>query len=279
MTYLLARVENFSRFQGENLTADPVMKYGQSGRVPHEIFNFHVASDGFIYAYLPKEGGGDLSRLGGSRGDTEISNVTIIFISDGVLCGYYRNATVFSQLIAHPDGLEVNGLPLHIRAKVDPKNAFLIPLAKRNDKIQPRPKGQFPVLYGDDDSEWVNWFQGLAIDTEHFIISEEKRKKWTENVERSSSARAMALRTYGWTCESCKITHDDCIRASIFEVHHKVVYAENFETRRLKASDLAVLCANCHRMIHKMPDVSDVDALRDYLMAVQGGGSEVDHEI
>lgn len=69
MSYLLARVESFSRFEGEALSAEPVMGYGKSGEVPHEMHNFSVASDGFIYGYLPKEGGGDLSRLGGSKGD------------------------------------------------------------------------------------------------------------------------------------------------------------------------------------------------------------------
>lgn len=40
MSYLLARVENFARFQGENLSASPVMGYGKSGEVPHELYNF-----------------------------------------------------------------------------------------------------------------------------------------------------------------------------------------------------------------------------------------------
>ena len=49
--YLLARVENFDRFNGEMLTADPVMGYGRRGEPPHEMFNFSVASDGFMYGY------------------------------------------------------------------------------------------------------------------------------------------------------------------------------------------------------------------------------------
>ncbi|SFC90218.1 HNH endonuclease [Tropicimonas isoalkanivorans] len=265
MTYLLARVENFSRFDGENLSADPVMGYGRSGKVPHEIHNFSVASDGFIYGYLPKEGGGDLSRLGGNRGDAEASNVTVIFISSGVLCGYYRNATVLSHPIKHPDNLEAGSSPIYCRVKVQPENAFLIPAGKRHDELQPRPPGQFPVLYGNEDSAWVGWFEGLVAGIQQTFRSEKKRRKWTNSVERSSKARAMALHKYGLRCECCKITHTDNVRASIFEVHHKVPYAENFETRQLKISDLAVLCANCHRMIHRMPDVSDVNALRAYL--------------
>jgi len=265
MTYLLARVENFSRFDGENLAAEPVMRYGQGGKVPHEIHNFSVASDGFIYGHLPREGGGDLTRLGGNKGDAEVSNVTVVFITSGVLCGYYRNATVFSRPIKYPDNLEAGGLPLYCRVKVDPDSAFLIPAGKRNGKLRPKPRGQFPVLYGSKNSAWVRWFEDLAPEIQQTFRSEKKRRKWVRTVERGSEARTMALDKYGFRCECCKITHNDNIRASVFEVHHKVPYAENFETRPLVVSDLAVLCANCHRMIHKMRDVSNVKALRTYL--------------
>ena len=128
MAYLLARVENFPRFEGETLTAKPVMGHGQSGKPPHEAYNFSLASDGFIYGYLPKGGGGDLARLGGDREAKEVSGVTVIFISSGA------------------------------------------------------------------------------------------------------------------------------------------PYSENFETRALNVSDLAVLCANCHRMIHRMPDLADIKALMDYVL-------------
>lgn len=265
MAYILARVENFARFEGENLSANPVMGYGKSGEVPHELYNFHVASDCVIYGYLPKEGGGNLGRLGGEVGVESVSNVTVIFISSGVLCGYYRNATVLSSPVRHPDHLKAGDSKIYCRVKVDPKDAFLIPVEKRSDEVHPRPQGQFPVLYGDSNSSWVNWFEKLIQGADTPSASEAKRRKWTRGIERSSKARIMALKNYGYKCECCEQSWEDKVRAAIFEVHHKVPYADKFETRPLKASDLAVLCANCHRMIHKMPDLSDVDCLREYL--------------
>ncbi|WIY24983.1 HNH endonuclease [Parasedimentitalea psychrophila] len=263
--YLLARVENFARFEGENLSADPVMGYGKSGKVPSEISNFSLASDGFIYGYLPKNGGGDLSRLGGDRDADKVSNVTVLFISGGVLCGYYRNATVFASPVRHPDRLKAGKDKISCRVKVDPKDAFLIPVDKRNDELQPRPPGMFPVLYGDADSPWVVWFEKLAQGLESSIDCEKKRRKWSVGVERTSKARKMALKQYGYKCECCGISHEDKFRGAIFEVHHKVPYAENFKTRRLEISDLAVLCTNCNRMIHMMPDLADIEGLRAYL--------------
>lgn len=265
MAFLLARVENFARFDGENLFSKPVMGYGKSGEAPHEMHNFTVASDGFIYGYLPKEGGGDLQRLGGKKGAEEVSNVTVIFISSGLLCGYYRNATVFSSPVRHPDHLKAGKSSIYCRVKVSPDDAFLIPIGKRIEEVKPRPKGQFPVLYGNAESDWVHWFEDYIQGVDNPSASEKKRKRWTETIERSSTARKLALMNYGNTCECCRISFEDNVRASIFEVHHKVPYAENFEARHLEASDLAVLCANCHRMIHKMPDVADVESLRKYL--------------
>jgi 5-methylcytosine-specific restriction protein A len=265
MAYLLARVENFARFEGENLSAKPVMGYGKSGEVPHEMYNFTVASDGLIYGYLPKEGGGNLQRLGGERSAEKVSNVTVLFISSGVLCGYYRNATVLAAPVRHPDRLKAGGSEIYCRVNVDPKNAFLIPVERRIEEVRPRPQGQFPVLYGDAKSDWVNWFEELIQETNAPVASEKKRRRWTERVERSSKARRMAIKHFGHKCECCQVSHDDSVRAAMFEVHHKVPYADNFETRELKASDLAVLCANCHRMIHKMPDVAEVEGLRGYL--------------
>lgn len=265
MTYLLARVENFSRFNGENLAADPVMGYGKSGEVPHEIYNFSVATDGFIYGYLPKDGGGDLTRLGGNSESESVNHVTVIFISSGVLCGYYRSATVFSSMNRHPDHLMAGKNKIFYRVKVEPKNAFLISVDNRKNYLNPKPKGMFPVLYGNENSPWVIWFENLIEGIQTSLVSERKRKKWALKVERRSKYRDIALKKYGLNCECCGLSHVDSIRSAVFEVHHKKAYADSFEMRRLEVDDLAVLCANCHRMIHKMPSLVDIEDLKKYL--------------
>ncbi|MCA2011814.1 HNH endonuclease [Cereibacter sphaeroides] len=265
MPHLLARVENFPRFDGENLSAEPVMGYGKSGEVPHEMYNFNVASDGFIYGYLPREGGGDLERLGGKITDKEVTGVTVIFISSGFLCGYYLDATIFETPILHPDHLKAGDQDIYCRARVSPDNAFLIPPRNRKIKVEPRPRGQFPVLYGEDDSYWVRWFFEHISSIENSILSEQKRKRWSRSIERSSDARRLAIEKYGRKCECCKISHNDSVRGAIFEVHHKIPFSEDFDKRVLDYRDLSVLCANCHRMIHKMPDLADINELRRFI--------------
>ena len=70
----------------------------------------------------------------------------------------------------------------------------------------------------------------------------------------------------GYKCEACG-TDMSIIYGNIgqkyIELHHKIPYSnmkEN-ETRTLTDKEFCVLCPNCHRMIHKLPDAGDIDLL------------------
>lgn len=269
MKYLLARIESYPRYQGENSSSPAVMGYAQDGNIPHEIYNFFEAADSKIYGYLPKEGGRDLERLGAVPGAKHVAGITVIFISDGKVCGYYLNATIFAERQIHPDNLKAGASDIYVVAQVAPKNAVLVPLDSRTSAMKPRPKGTFPVLYGNDESDWAIWFEQWRKEQEvtKALISEKKRKKSSERVERSSNARNVALNKFGYLCEACGITSNNEIGRSIFEVHHKTPYSTDFEKRDISVDDLAVLCANCHRRIHKLPDISDISILKTFMDA------------
>ena len=52
-------------------------------------------------------------------------------------------------------------------------------------------------------------------------------------------------------CEICGcIEPEDPLGESIFEAHHIFPLAAG-EERKTKLGDLALLCANCHRMLHR----------------------------
>jgi 5-methylcytosine-specific restriction enzyme A len=58
------------------------------------------------------------------------------------------------------------------------------------------------------------------------------------------------------------------------EAHHLQPIASLEEGVPIKydvASDFAVLCANCHRMIHRTPDPSDLAAFKAMIMSELGG--------
>ncbi|KAB0537034.1 5-methylcytosine-specific restriction protein A [Pseudochrobactrum saccharolyticum] len=74
--------------------------------------------------------------------------------------------------------------------------------------------------------------------------------------ERNPKIRKMLLedrRRSGLRCEICDLARpdlDEPLQESIFEAHHLIPLSEVGE-RKTKLSDLALLCACCHRLIHR----------------------------
>lgn len=53
-------------------------------------------------------------------------------------------------------------------------------------------------------------------------------------------------------CEFRPPVIDRVLRESFFETHHKVPLAEAKEPKKTRVSDLVLLCAGCHRFLHKL---------------------------
>ncbi|CUW97577.1 conserved hypothetical protein [Agrobacterium fabacearum S56] len=74
--------------------------------------------------------------------------------------------------------------------------------------------------------------------------------------ERNSKVRKMLLdarRPHGLRCEVCDLTRPSLeisMQEAMFEAHHLVPLAEAGE-RKTKLADLSLLCASCHRLIHR----------------------------
>jgi predicted HNH restriction endonuclease len=66
-----------------------------------------------------------------------------------------------------------------------------------------------------------------------------------------------------YRCEACDMTFEGRygeIGKDFIEVHHKTAIADG--ERETKLEDLALLCSNCHRMIHKGGNLSDIESFR-----------------
>lgn len=93
--------------------------------------------------------------------------------------------------------------------------------------------------------------------------------------ERDPAARADALRLHGCACQACGFDFGAAygdLGAGFAEVHHMVPLSEAGERETNPATDLAVLCANCHRMVHRSPGVClSLDELREHLRRAAAG--------
>ena len=121
------------------------------------------------------------------------------------------------------------------------------------------------------------FFRG-GRDSDNFNISEQNDKEVAINeaykkkvhylIERPSSSEIKKIKQrLGYTCSACGFNfqkvYGDLGRGYI-EAHHLMPIADLKlgESRTVTEKDFAVLCSNCHRMIHRFEDSSDLERLR-----------------
>ncbi|MCG2612767.1 HNH endonuclease [Terrimonas sp. NA20] len=72
------------------------------------------------------------------------------------------------------------------------------------------------------------------------------------------------------SCEACEfdfITFYGDLGKDFIECHHRVPLASFQKSKNTSLDDLALVCANCHRMLHKSIDTMSVEKLRNLIHA------------
>ena len=99
-------------------------------------------------------------------------------------------------------------------------------------------------------------------------IEQAKRYRQHRAIERQPSHSRIVKRILGTRCMGCSFELGELygrIGEGYIEAHHLVPLA-SLKTDELvhfdPEKDFAVLCPNCHRIIHRMDDVSDIEGLR-----------------
>jgi 5-methylcytosine-specific restriction protein A len=90
-------------------------------------------------------------------------------------------------------------------------------------------------------------------------------------IERSPALAKAVKKVHGYTCEACRINfaklYPGIKKNRYIEAHHLTPIA-NLKGQKLlrnPKTDFAVLCANCHRMIHRFSAPGDLEAFRKTL--------------
>lgn len=96
-------------------------------------------------------------------------------------------------------------------------------------------------------------------------------------IERQAGHSKEVKRRQGTICNGCDRDLADRygrVAQGLIDAHHLTPLSALEEGEIVHfhpVKDFAVLCPNCHRVIHRMPDVSDVAGLRALIAAGQGG--------
>lgn len=99
-------------------------------------------------------------------------------------------------------------------------------------------------------------------------ITETRKYAFHRKVERNRTAAKQAKKFHGLRCQACDLDFEErygVIGKGFIEAHHLKPIAsleEGVAVTYNVAADFAVLCANCHRMIHKSDDPSDLSKFR-----------------
>lgn len=102
-------------------------------------------------------------------------------------------------------------------------------------------------------------------------ITETRKYSFHRKIERNRTAAKNAKKYHGTACQTCGLRFDERygpIGEGFIEAHHLKSIATLEEGKLVQydiAADFAVLCANCHRMIHRTSDPSDLDGFKSLI--------------
>jgi len=104
-------------------------------------------------------------------------------------------------------------------------------------------------------------------------VVETRKYAFHRKIERNRTAAKQAKKFHGLICQACDLDFEaryGAIGKGFIEAHHLKAIStleEGVAVHYDIAADFAVLCANCHRMIHRSADPSDMTAFRALLQS------------
>ena len=113
---------------------------------------------------------------------------------------------------------------------------------------------------GTNEDDEVLQLEGGVLFRRHRYLERNKSN-------RAKKIKSVLKKTGKISCEVCGIEpHVDYgLDKILIECHHKIPLKDLPQATKPKLSDLALLCPNCHRAIHRIEDCSDLDELRKRL--------------
>ena len=279
MAILICRVAWMRGYQSDDEKAIGGGSYVDEGNVPHESLNFLPVGDTY-YGFV--QNGGNkirIERLGARPADRTIAGISVVFCAtdretgDFLVTGWYADATV------HRNPIERPGDPSGRHAYFTATDATLIGESERCFGIPTQKNAISPfggighsfIWYGLNDDSAAEFRESLdeymatltSTQTPEEAVVESRKRRISERLERRGNHRQFIKRK-GYKCEACGWSIDEnrqAVWTSSFELHHLTPFSELGEgdSRVVHIEDFAVLCASCHRAIHRTDCVADIE--------------------
>lgn len=282
MPVLFCNVGWMKKYDG--IDGDTIHRGGSynNDSIGHEVCNFSNVA-GSVYGYVQPIGQIKIEKLGAGKNDDFVEGVTVIWTagpdSGGTaIVGWYKNATVFraAQHIKNPTSLQKKNGIVNYRICAPASEAMLLPISKRSFMIPRAVKGgigQSNVWYADspeseqlvaralllvdsgDDTNQIPDIDDEAhgLEGSPRLMAHLRRERNSSIVEKKK--QDVLRRTGTLSCEVCSFDFEKTYGShgrEFCEVHHLIPLHKSDGIIKTELSDLAIVCSNCHRIIHRM---------------------------
>lgn len=265
--------------------------------IGHEVCNFSNIN-GKVYGYVQPTGQIKIERLGAGKNEDFAQGVTVIWTAGPdaggtAVVGWYKNARVYreSQTIKNPTPLQKkNGLNSYWISALA-SDATLLPVESRHLMIPRAVKGgigQSNVWYADkpESAEIVARVLRLVesedmdclpdVDAGTAGLEGNPRLRAHLLRERNTSIikkkkRDVLTRTGALKCEVCEFDSEKVYGKhgrEVCEVHHLTALHKADGVVKTELSDLAIVCSNCHRIIHRIDPMPSIAELASFVAKI-----------
>jgi 5-methylcytosine-specific restriction enzyme A len=279
MTILFCNIGWMKNYNG--IDGDSIERGGEynAHSIGHEVCNFSNNA-GKLYGYVQPTGSIKIEKIGASNLDEAAYGVTVVWTAgpkEGgtVVVGWYKDATVFrdAQIISKPNAIQRKNGVKSYRITAPANSAVLLPVNKR-ELIIPRAVqggiGQSNVWYANkkESKEIVTRVLQLIKDgppppLEDIDLSQstlEGSPRFIAHLRRErdpkiiKAKKAATLKATGkLCCEACDFDFKKVYGVfgeGFCEVHHLSPLSKSDGQVKTALNDLAIVCSNCHRIIH-----------------------------
>lgn len=286
-------MQKYNGIKGDSIERGGSYNKNETG---HEVCNFSAIGK-YVYGYVQPTGQIKIERLGAEKEDKCISGVTVVWTAGPetggtAVVGWYKNATVYReyQALQTQTKLQKNNGVNGYRVMALASDATLLPPEERTLLIPRAVKGgigQSNVWYADSPESKKHVAEVLKLidkgsldefpDVDRYLSGKEGNPRLVTHLKRErnpalvKAKKKEVLKKAGkLCCEVCtfdfKKTYGE-IGEGFCEVHHLKQLSKADGIVETELEDLAVVCSNCHRIIHKQNPMLTIEQLRQVINA------------
>jgi 5-methylcytosine-specific restriction protein A len=262
--------------------------------IGHEVCNFSNIHEKVV-GYVQTTGQIKIEKLGADKNAISVSGVTVVWTAGPetggtAVIGWYKNATVYREYKDLQNRTKIQKENQLTRYRIEAKaaDATLLPPEERNLLIPRAVKGgigRSNIWYADSQKSKVHVQRVLKLidkgyseelpDVDRFMSGKEGNPRLVAHLQRERNQTLVKKKkkqvldlTGQLSCEVCSFDFQSFfgkIGEGFCEVHHLKPLSRTDGEVNTSLEDLAIVCSNCHRILHRQTPMPTLDKLKKHI--------------